>query len=654
MDGSVFKHAAELWSKADLSSLQHDLDNSIIEIKDRESGFLESRKLLASETKSFKKLDSDEKLGTINKLIKQYQQEIDSLTKRSKNSEQALLDVYAKISEAPDPSPLLQSSAERLENVEDSKELQEKITQLEDRLAKYADYDKIKERLLDLEQNSATTLTKRLAAKEQELNSTWEEKQRNWKNKEEELSKQIDTLQTNNKALEATIAKRIDIEGTDDSVEGGQVQYDFSNSAERNLLVQELESSQSRIFQLEKRNEELNGKLAKATSDAEKESELSAKLQLINQLESENALITASIERERKNAETRSKKLQEELGSLKTEATSYKTELDTLRRKLNTYSDYNKIKEQLEALKKIEFGVDDDDDGDEDDIEDNSVQKNLLSANKKLQKSLVEIRTEAMEKSSQNEKLQKDIKSLQIRLRQLEENNAKLELDLQQMEDIDQKFNDTASMISGVTRQMNNRGNRAGKYSPTTSIVGISEEPEGDGSLQNSTILPIVTKQRDRFRSRNSDLEKQLRQINQEKGKITQELQIMKKDNAKLYEKVRYLSSVQTGSTSDFNLDTESQYADSYNESLHPLANFKKSERDYYLNRKLSVWEKLFSTFAKIVLQNKSTRLAFFLYCICLHGLVFMMCMYVINISGYLTPEVNTVTSSEKKFGNPI
>lgn len=654
MEGSVYKHAAELWSKADLTSLQHDLDNSIIEIKDRESGSLESRKLLASETKSFKKLESDEKLGQVNKLIKQYQQEIDSLTKRAKSSEQVLLDLYSKISEAPDPSPLLQSSAERLENVEDSIELQEKIAELEDRLAKYADYEKIKERVLELEQSSAKILTKRLAAKEQELNSTWEEKQRNWKDKEEEMTKQIETLQTNNKALETTIAKRVDIEGGDDSAEPGQTNFDFSNSAERNLLVQELESSQTRVFQLEKRNEELSGKLAKAVSEAEKESELSAKLQLINQLESENALITASVERQRKNAESQSKKLEQEVESLKTETTSYKNELDTLRRKLNTFSDYHKIKEQLEALKKIEFGIDEDEDEGKDDTEENTMQKNLLTANKKLQNSLVELRTESNERATQNQKLQNDIKALQMRLKQLEETNTKLEMDLEQMEDIDQKFNDTASMISGATRQMNNRSHRNGKFSPTTSIVGISEEPEGDMALQNSTILPIVTKQRDRFRNRNTDLEKQLRQINQEKGKIMQELQIMKNDNKKLYEKVRYLSSIQAGASSNLNLDTEAQYAEGYNESLHPLANFKKTERDYYLNRKLSVWEKLFATFAKFVLQNKSTRLAFFLYCICLHGLVFMMCMYVINISGYLTPEVNTVATSDKKFGNPI
>ena len=39
--------------------------------------------------------------------------------------------------------------------------------------------------------------------------------------------------------------------------------------------------------------------------------------------------------------------------------------------------------------------------------------------------------------------------------------------------------------------------------------------------------------------------------------------------------------------------------------------------------------------------------MVFLFYCIGLHGLVFMMSMYVINISGYMTPEVGIVQSAK-------
>lgn len=94
------------------------------------------------------------------------------------------------------------------------------------------------------------------------------------------------------------------------------------------------------------------------------------------------------------------------------------------------------------------------------------------------------------------------------------------------------------------------------------------------------------------------------------------------------------------------NVDTEAQYSNKYEESLHPLASFRKKEMDYYRREKLSLLEKLFISFANIILQNKTSRMIFLFYCIGLHGLVFMMSMYVINISGYLTPEVGIVQSS--------
>ena len=63
MDVSVYDHAIEIWSKADLSSLQKELDNDVLELKEKEGHFLESRKLLAAETKKFKKLDECHKVG---------------------------------------------------------------------------------------------------------------------------------------------------------------------------------------------------------------------------------------------------------------------------------------------------------------------------------------------------------------------------------------------------------------------------------------------------------------------------------------------------------------------------------------------------------------------------------------------------------------
>lgn len=652
MDTSVYSHALDIWAKADLTNLQRELDADVIEIKDKETLSLNSRKSLATETKKFKKLEPEEKLNNVNKIIKQYQREIDNLTQRSKFSEKVLFDVYEKLSEAPDPQPLLQSSLEKLGKIDDSKELKEKISYLEDKLAKYADYETLKSRLLDLEQSSAKTLAKRLTAKTQEINSTWEEKGRNWKEREADLLKQLTNVQEQNKALEAKISKNIDIEGNgneDGDQENNQKEVS-TRIAEYNLVTQELETTQARIYQLEKRNEELSGALAKATSEAEKETELHAKELKLNQLESENALLSASYEQERKSTSHAINELKEQLNGIVAESESYKSELETVRRKLNNYSDYNKIKEEFSALKKIEFGVNEDDSDNDirsEDKNDNTFESSLLSANKKLQATLAEYRSKSTAQEEERNELKKSVDQLKQQIATLKEANEKLETDLEKVENVSPHFNETASMMSGVTRQMNNRTSH--KMSPTSSIIGIPEDGELSGN--QSTILPIVTKQRDRFRSRNMDLEKQLRQGNSEKGKLKLEISKLKGDNTKLYERIRYLQSYNNNNApvnqSTEGIDVESQYSRVYDESLHPMANFRQNELNHYKNKKLSALEKLFSSFAKVILQNKMTRMVFLFYCIGLHGLVFMMSMYVINISGYMTPEVGIVQSAK-------
>lgn len=625
MDLSVYEHALDLWSKADLTGLQKQLDKDVIEIKEKETQFLESRKTLASETKVFKKLPSEEKLSNVNKIIKHYQQEIDSLTKRSKSSEVILLDLYGKIAEAPDPKPLLQSSLQKLSKVDDSKALRDQVELLEDKLAKYADYENLKSRLLDLEQNSAVTLVKRLTAKEQEVNSRWEEKQRNWEERESKLLSQLEKLEK--------------VTSSDDKASSP------GNATEQSLLEQELESAHSRIFQLEKRNEELNGALTKATSTTEQELQMQAKETKIKQLESENALLSASSGREHQSHMKTEKQLTEQLAALQAESDSYKSEISSIRMKLENYSDYVQVKEELSALKRIEFGTDQDDQEDGHGSVQDKIESGIISANKKLQRNLAEMRSNLVDKEDEIKSLKSELESLKSQLSKLESLNHKLEADLDKVDEVDQKFNDTASMMSGATRQINNR---SGKLSPTSSIVGIPEDSEMPTNFGNNTILPIITKQRDRLRGRNTELEKQLRQLGSEKNKVKSELAKLKTDNTKLYERIRYLSrfSGNTGGAAAPDVDTEAQYSQIYEDSINPLNTLKKKELEYYKRNRLSIWEKLFLGFARIVLANKITRMAFLLYCIGIHGLILMMSVYVVNLSGYMTPDVGIVQSS--------
>ncbi|KAA0065980.1 protein CASP [Cucumis melo var. makuwa] len=64
---------------------------------------------LAESTRDFKKAQPEEKLNLFSSLLKSYQEEVDNLTKRAKFGENAFLNIYQKLYEAPDPYPALAS-----------------------------------------------------------------------------------------------------------------------------------------------------------------------------------------------------------------------------------------------------------------------------------------------------------------------------------------------------------------------------------------------------------------------------------------------------------------------------------------------------------------------------------------------------------------
>ena len=74
--------------------------------------------------------DDDEKFNAIKVLLKAYQGEIDSLTRRSKMSETAFLNVYKLLSDAPDPYPLLDAAVDQTVKVAEARMLESELGRL--------------------------------------------------------------------------------------------------------------------------------------------------------------------------------------------------------------------------------------------------------------------------------------------------------------------------------------------------------------------------------------------------------------------------------------------------------------------------------------------------------------------------------------------
>ncbi|ETE73593.1 hypothetical protein L345_00570, partial [Ophiophagus hannah] len=117
---------------------------------------------------------------------------------------------------------------------------------------------------------------------------------------------------------------------------------------------------------------------------------------------------------------------------------------------------------------------------------------------------------------------------------------------------------------------------------PSSASIQI---PEG----QVDSLLSIISSQRERFRARNHELEAENRLMQHTMQALQSELDNLRADNIKLYEKIKFLQSYPgRGSGSD---DTELRYSSQYEERLDPFTSFSRKERQRKY-QSLSPWDK--------------------------------------------------------------
>uniref|UniRef100_H3CQK4 Cut-like homeobox 1b n=1 Tax=Tetraodon nigroviridis TaxID=99883 RepID=H3CQK4_TETNG len=145
-----------------------------------------------------------------------------------------------------------------------------------------------------------------------------------------------------------------------------------------------------------------------------------------------------------------------------------------------------------------------------------------------------------------------------------------------------------------------------------------AELPQG----QMDSLLSIISSQRERFRSRNQELEVESRSMQQTLQALQAELDSLRADNIKLYEKIKFLQSYpgRAGGSDD----TVMRYSSQYEERLDPFASFSRKERQRrYLS--LSPWDKATLSLGRAILSNKMARTVAFFYTLFLHCLVFLV-----------------------------
>eukprot|EP00850_Spirogloea_muscicola_P003500 SM000014S00288 [mRNA] locus=s14:408159:413617:- [translate_table: standard] len=595
--GSTSTVVLTFWKDFDLEDARQKLDGQGLKISEHQESSLKNRRKLAEATRDFKKAGENEKTELFGPLLKSYQEEVDNLTKRAKFSENAFLNVYQKLYEAPDPVPALASATEA----------SNRVGELEQ------DNRRMKQELEEFRAESAHLRNQQATVRRLEERNRLLEQQMEEKVKDFVQLKQQALAEENQKSLEALkereAALHEQLRMARESAQNMQRIHEFGQSqlfelkaqseeervarqSELNLMTDEVDRAQARLTSLEREKEALKAQLqamptseAKTRSESEKssnlEASLTAKEKIISELHMElhNLETTLSSERDMHGAEL--KKLRSLLDERDTKLKHVEEEL-SLR---PTEKQVDDLKKQIKILQAVGYNlVEAEEDWDQaaagsDDM--GKLEKLLLSKNRKMEHELTLMKVQLDDRA-------KEVAQLQLRTKELDAVAAEQKQLISLLEDDIAKVKAiplTSAYIGFIiiaicifssifpghvvifwvlyTLQGSNTFDRRNGRSDEweASEAGMPEfmqrsTSKGGGLAQDNdnSMLAVVCGQRDRFRQKLMELEEvrfvelldlprsmEMRLVKEKLRGITADYDRTRLDNVKLYEKMRYV-----------------------------------------------------------------------------------------------------------------
>ncbi|KAH7044487.1 CASP C terminal-domain-containing protein [Macrophomina phaseolina] len=660
------------------------LDSAAEELVEHQRDAVTQRKDLAQKTKDFRKLDDQSKLAEIKGLLKAYQNFIDVLTNQSKSINAAFFKAYTPLSEAPDPYPLLEASVDSLVTAEETvPKLTEENQRLQKTVSQLTSQLENTEKKLEDELTARKGLEETRDAKIKEVETSWSavltEKQDNWEAKEKALEEKVENQERLLKELKASyeVSQRLG-KGEDEEEDKGR---SGATAAELEIVSSELDRANTRLAEVEARNEQLRLELAQSASSANTQASVPVEEDpTFRRLQSENQSLLRKLDAARYEKDAERRKQETDTRKLEKEVATLKQDRDALREKVNSWSDYENVKRELEVLKSIEFATGEDDDLDAADEAATDGAKNaqskgetleqlLLARNKKLSNELTVLRVSHQDLQTRLEQLQEELSNTNMELEKSQNLAQTLENDLMKVQqEASNAFDPSAMSVAGTYTsrypQSSFQGRKGGRSSPTSSIISGFNPRDGPSTLDairagepvggGSGILPMVTAQRDRFKKKNAELEAELQKTYQTVSSLRSEVASLQKDNLNLYEKTRYVSTYNRGHASAYSSSTNpstiqmtpdassnlDRYRSAYEQNISPFAAFRGRESARAFKR-MSLPERVVFRITKMVLATRTSRNMFAAYCVALHLLVFWMLL-----SGASGPVEETISLS--------
>ncbi|XP_030492821.2 protein CASP [Cannabis sativa] len=646
---SPISAVTNFWKEFDLEKERYVLDEQGVKIADNQENSQKNRRKLAESYKEFKKASADEKSSLFNSLLKGFQDEVDNLTKRAKFAENAFLNIYQKIYEAPDPYPSLASISEQdmklsdleLENRKMKVELEEFRTEATHLKNQQATIRRLEERNRQLEQQMEEKVKEIVEIKQRSLAEENQKTLEVLKDREQLLQDQLrqakESVSNMQKLHELAQSQMFELRAQSDEDRAAK-------QSEVNLLMDEVERAQTRLLSLEREKGILRTQLQSANEDTDKKSDdidsntilensLIAKEKIISELNMELHNIETTLSNEREEHINDIKKLNSllhekevALEEMKKEIQARPTEklVDDLRKKVKILQavGYNSIEaEDWEVATSGE--------------EMSKMESLLLDKNKKMEHEITQMKVKLLEKASLLETAEGTIAKLTAKVNEQQKLIQKLE------DDILKGYN-SKDQRNNLFDDWDLSEARSTELSESTDQKHVSSDQD------QSSMLKVICNQRDRFRTRLRETEEETRQLKEKIGQLTAELERSKADNVKLYGKIRYVQDynlekvVSRGSKknvedleSGFSSEVESKYKKIYEDDINPFAAFSKKERDQRY-KELGFRDRITLSSGRFLLGNKYARTFAFFYTIGLHILVFT-CLYRMSALSYLS-----------------
>lgn len=642
----------QFWKAFDLDSKRLMLDAQGTTMKAEKESSLRSRKKLAETTKSFRKLPDPEKVTGLGGLLRAYQEEIDSLTKRAKYAENAFFTLYKGLYAAPDPVASLEAVQElKMSDVEEeNKRLKRELKEFEVEFSSLKNQDitirKLEEQLTTLQHEVEDKVHDQVEAKTRDLEEQLDAKRVEYGQQKRDLERQLDNTR---QELRDAFAR---LDAMQSELFAHKRQTELAKSSfNAELEVISHEATQIQTLQLENAQlkKQLDDLLSVAGSDGGEETasnsapassvsgELAQKEKVIASLRQELVHAREQVASQKIAASETQREYTVKLDELKSAKQQLESELATR----PTPERFNDVLHQLRVLQQLEYNIVEDEEvssgsttGEQTEAV-SDIEKLLLGRVRRLEHSLKQkelaledIRGEQQQLQAELQRKRDTIHEQSVLIRNLEESVATLE---QRKRAISSRAGDMgAEILLGAMED---------QYQSSQLDVSHSAQSVEGGTK----MFEIVRGQRDRFRERMKELEGEKHKLEELVASHKATINRLENDNMQLYQKIRYLQSYRSnrgnGLSSAGNRikpgrypedledgagaseDVEMRYKGMYEEKLNPFAQFNKLEKQQRYSN-LNTVDKILLNSSRMVLAHPIMRSIAFGYVLILHLLV--------------------------------